>query len=263
MADANDLQRVFETKASDETKVLPKDKYVVHSMRRFLHGSSRLDPIYDELGKTPLNYQNVRKLIDALELAKKDTKYKDTLKWLKDVLGGDYTQIGNGCGAWSLTHFKMKSKHEYYLASKFTGDANAYWAQVQFNSASWDVAKLGAVPSQLTDWEKAKYSNPWKVTAILGSAVGHKTLGLKIDKAAETFARSCANAPAVLLNGMLDLINNLSKTNVPQGDLTKLPAGEKAIIIGIDASKAPPRCITCCSCTLQRDGKYTIPIPAN
>jgi len=243
MAEANYLQQVFDKKASEETKAL-KDKYVVHEKRGFLNRPSRLDPIYDELGKTPFDYTNVKSLIATVKTGGRGNKYDGTLLWLQGVLGGDYSQNGNGCGAWSLTHFKMRSKQEYWLPTLFTVRANTAWNKVQFKSADWDVTKLGAVvPGQLTDWETGQYSSPWKVAANL--AAGGQSVKLKIDPDAENFAKTGAGLPAGLLGQMLDLINKLDPagggaTTGPKDDLAKLPANGKAIIIGIDASKAPP-----------------------
>lgn len=234
LAVLNDLQREFATRARDETKGILVDGYILPWTRGPLRKASSLDPIYQAVGQANLNYQNVRTLIGNLAPGKRQ-KYRRTLAWLRDqVLNGDYVQQGNSCGAWSLTHWRMRKEHRYLGGQDFRNRAVAEYARVQFQTADWRGP--GPRPAEFNDWLNppngaGPYSSPWKIVQGLGITT------LKIDPAARAFANAGGNPLAVGLSGMLTLVNALRPAGAPvvaDGDLSALPIGSGAIIIALN-----------------------------
>ena len=219
----NDLQKEFAVLAHKES-----NGYILPWTRGPLRKASSLDPIYQALGEANLNYQSVRTLINNLNLNKNEKyrKYRNTLKWLLNkVLNGDYVQVGNSCGAWSLAHWKMRKEHRYYGAVDFVNRANTIYGSIKFENADWP-GSAGVPPPEFNNWVTEEYANPWKIMRKLGITT------LKIDPTARAFAKG-SSVEAQRLKGMLDLINALrgGKPEVADGKLGDLTSGSGAIII--------------------------------
>ncbi|MDH4239495.1 MAG: hypothetical protein OEW48_08025 [Phycisphaerae bacterium] len=218
----NDLQKEFAERAHKES-----NGYILPWTRGPLRKASSLDPIYQALGQVNLNYQSVRTLINNLrrDKSEKYRKYRNTLTWLQSkVLDGDYVQQGNSCGAWSLTHWKMRKEHRYYGAGDFRTSANSIYDSIKFKASDWPGA--APCPAVFNDWVTEEYASPWKIMQALGITK------LKIDPAARVFAAG-VSPQAQLLKGMLDLVNALrgGKPEVADGNLGALPTGSGAIIL--------------------------------
>lgn len=236
----NDLQKEFATRANKE-----KDTYILPWTRGFFTAPSSLDPIYEDLGApnfNDTNYYNVlRSKIQNVPL-NKHQKYPQTLSWLRnEVLGGDYVQQGNSCGAWSLTHWQMRKNKRYYGALEFRNNAQANYNQVKFDTTDGLASRR---PAFLHIWSNPPnppavnpaYANPWKIVDKMPGSE------LKILKAARTFASKRSNTLEKCFDDMLKAIDALGPAAPPQiqeGDLSTLPTGSCAIIIVYDDTLIP------------------------
>lgn len=231
----NDLQKEFATRANKE-----KSTYILPWTRAFFRNPSSLDPIYEDLGAPKFNdtnYYNVlRNKIQNLPL-KKRQKYPQTLNWLRDkVLGGNYVQQGNSCGAWSLTHWQMRNNKRYYGAPEFRTNAQANYNNVKFETTDGSVSPK---PAFLNIWTNPPnppatniaYTNPWKIVKQMPGSE------LKILKEARTFANKNTTPLEKCFNAMLTAIEALrpaAPSKIKEGDLSTLPPGSCALIILYD-----------------------------
>lgn len=229
----NDLQKEFATRANKE-----KNTYILPWTRGFFTAPSSLDPIYNDLGTPNFNntnyYNGLRNKIQNLP-QKKRQKYPQTLNWLRnEVLGGDYVQKGNSCGAWSITHWQMRKNKRYYGATEFCTNAQANYDQVKFETTDGTVSPKPAIlsiwsnpPTAVPGGPNPAYTNPWKIVDKMPGS------NLKILKSARTFVTTGGTPLAKCFGDMLTAIEALgpaAPSHIPEGDLSTLPIGSCAII---------------------------------
>jgi len=217
----NDLQRKFSTLARTESG----NHYILPWTRGWLRNASSLDPIYRQLGINNFTRQDYRNLRTAMLQAKR-TLYRNTLAWLiDDVMNGDYTQLGNSCGAWSTIHWEMRNAERYDTGLQFRTIAINLHLNIQFALADWVGIPVHPI---FQGWVLNQYVNPWKILNRLNVP------RLQITRAANIFQANNTTPFEQILHGMLTIINHIkppAKQVVQEGDLTNLRTGGKAIII--------------------------------
>ena len=231
----NDLQKEFATRANKE-----KNTYILPWTRGFFRNPSSLDPIYEDLGAPKFNDANYYIVLNNKTQTlppDKRQKYRQTLNWLRnEVLGGNYVQQGNSCGAWSLTHWQMRKNKRYYGGLEFRTNATANYNKVKFEPTDGSVLPKPAflniwTTPQPTPAVNPAYANPWKIVDKMPGSE------LKILKAARTFASNRGNNLEKCFDDMLKAIDALGPAAPPQikeGDLSTLPTGSCAILILYD-----------------------------
>jgi hypothetical protein len=225
----NDLQREFAQRAHTE-----RSGYILPWTRGGLRKSSSLDDIYTNLGQANLNYQNLRQQVTNLSQDKK-RRYNKTLIWLfNQVLMGDYVQRGNSCGAWCLTHWRMRDSNRYYGGHEFTTAALQAYNNVKFQATDGVYPR----PPLLGIWSNiaqlgGPYSNPWKIVQQLPGS------SLKLEAGARAFAAARTAGVPVVLDDMLQAVNALrpgAVAAIANENLNNLPVNGRAIIVAF----APP-----------------------
>lgn len=228
----NDLQREFATRAQKESKehsiLLPH--YILPWTRGLLRNDSSLDTIYKKLGTNNFTKSVYVSEVNNLPKEKK-LLYRKTLRWLiYSVMNGDYSQVGNSCGAWSTVHWLMRDRKRYFSGLEFTTLSLNLYNNIQFATDDWK--RNSRVPAILTRMINLQYVNPWKILQYVNVPK------LQITQDAKIFLTNNRSNQADRLRLLLKFIA-LIKPNgysIATGNLNNLRPNEKSIIVAYTAN---------------------------